>query len=223
MAVQLNNNENLVDKIKEQQTGTKSAVSATKIPASKSEAPARTQAKPAAAISKPSTTSAKPVSSKPSSNAKYTGYTGIYVNRNGAQRAAVVTILKPDNTCGMFLMVPSPQMIMWMGYTTYQMNGNEILFTVKSVSDGKGGIREAKSGDQEFVRAHLEAGDKYTQGDGEFNFISSDLSYWQKEENSWNKIGEARKLEGQADFDTAHEIRKVILSTINKFGNDFGW
>lgn len=149
-------------------------------------------------------------------------YVGAYVNRNGTEGegVALITILMPDETCGMFIM-PTSQHVIWMGSTTYRVSGTKVYFTIQSVPDGKGGMRKVGQGEENFFEAKLDLGVKLVQGDNVFDFITSNVDYWKK--NNWRSLGEARELEGQKDFDAAHEIRKIMLESINKFGNDLGW
>ena len=246
MAVQLNNKENLVDKLgkgsaaKPAAASVKSASTAhTTKPASSSAKPkeaSTSHAKPAAPKTKTASTAhaapatktktassshAKPTSS--GKHAPYTGHTGVYVNRNSDIRSVIITILKPDGTCGMFLAVPSPQMIVWMGSTAYRISGNTLHFAVQSMPDGHGDLRKPQPGDEQFIKAILEPGKKYTQGEGTFDFVSRNTAYFEEAGHSWEDFGEARRLEGQEDFDLACEIRKIILSTVRRYGNDFGW
>jgi len=152
-----------------------------------------------------------------------TGHTGIYVNRH-EYGVATITILKPDGTCGIFMM-PKSNIVIWMGMTKYKVSDNVLKFTAQSVPSGDRKFRPPGPDDDKYVEAVLEPGRKYTQGKGIFDFVSSNLKFWEKEGNHWTDIGEARQLDSfvEKDFDFAHEIKLIMIACFNKYGNNMGW
>jgi len=154
-------------------------------------------------------------------------HTGIYVH--GTPETALFTILLPDKTCGMFLM-PTARDVFWLGFTTYKLEGNKLFFkaqtTEVSMDPSKPPAKKAAtaSGTPQFLEATLTVGKEYIQHDKQdtkFIFMSGDVAYWEK--IGFKKLGEARHMKEMQDFDHAHEIRKVLVEVISRFGPVFIW
>jgi hypothetical protein len=153
---------------------------------------------------------------------------GVYVNR--LLETAFFTILLPDNTCGMFLM-PSARDVFYMGFTTYKVEDDKILFKVQTAEAvdprnlSEEELENLNAAPDQFINSTWLPGKKYTQhgdkGDTDFDFVTTDTKFWQK--NGWDKIGEARQLDGMNDYEFAHEVRKLCLAVIEKYGPGFIW
>ena len=189
-----------------------------------------TTTKPAAVTAKPVATVAKPVAPKQPAEPKLKTdgkHLGAYICRY-EEGAVVITILKDDGTCGMFMMLNGYD-VMWTGFTQYVAVDNNLRFAVQSVSDGvdKDGntkVRAPREGDELFVDAKLDPGRGYKQGTGFFDFVGAHhLKFWNKKENSWGAIGEARRLQGYHDFEWATAVRDILIDGINMYGDIMGW
>jgi len=162
---------------------------------------------------------------------------GVYVH--GTPETALFTVLLDDLTCGMFLM-PNAQNVFWMGFTKYKVKDDKLFFKVQN-SDPKipesdtapkkkpATTSTAQAGakpKEEFISATLTPRKEYIQHNGsndtKFIFMTEDISYWTKL-GGWKKLGDARQLEGIQDIDHAHEIRKVCVAVIRRFGRVFVW
>jgi len=145
---------------------------------------------------------------------------------NGTPKVAMFTILLPDGTCGMFMM-PSAQDVFYLGFTEYAIVGNELGFKVQNPNMEKT-EKPAKINSDDVVKATLTPGVEYIQhgtreqGDSKFLFLSPDISYWMGI-GGFKALGEARQLEGMQDFDHAHEIKKLSVKIIERFGSVFVW
>jgi|GEM_PF-2691140 len=149
------------------------------------------------------------------------GCAGIYVYRNNDDRIAIMMILKPDGTSGMFV-VPAPNTILWMGSSTYKLTGTIIKFPVKSTVDDNFEIQNVDTG-KEFIEAEFVPGRGFIQDESLFDLLTDKLDYWLNPEHTWEKIGVPRRLEPLADYEIGSEIRKLVIAMIDKFGNQFGW
>lgn len=151
-------------------------------------------------------------------------YTGVYVF--GTPETAFISILLPDNTCGMFLM-PSAQDVFWAGAGEYRLNGDKLQFKVQNT----GTVQEPKpvKGEQyydvtftpgaEYVQQYVQHGEKR---DCNFVLITKDTKFWEKLKG-WQKLGEPRRFQGREDFDFAHEIKKICAMVLDKWGPVFVW
>ena len=127
--------------------------------------------------------------------------------------------------------MPSARNVFWMGFTTYKIDGNKLFFKVQnpnpSQNPGEAPVpqKSSNTGPEQFLEATLTPGVEYIQHgdktDTKFIFMSPDVTYWQN--LGWKKIGEARHMESMEDFDTAHEVRKLLNEVIIRFGPVFVW
>jgi len=162
---------------------------------------------------------------------------GIYVN--GTPDTAFFTIMLPDGTCGMFMM-PSARDVFWMGFTKYKTKAGKLVFfkvqnenpiSAEEFTKVDFDINQLKKppkteGPPSFIEATLKPGVEYIQhsehGDSTYIFHKRDVSYWEKI-GGWKAIGIARQLDDMESFDHAHEIRKLCVEIIAKYGNVFIW
>jgi hypothetical protein len=127
-----------------------------------------------------------------------------------------------------------------MGHTKYKTKAGKLVFFkvqnenplnpedfTKESFDISQLKKQAKGeGSPTFIEATFKQGVEYTQhnehGDSTYIFHKRDVSYWEKI-GGWKALGIARQLEGMDSFDHAHEIRKLCVEIISKYGNVFIW
>jgi hypothetical protein len=159
-----------------------------------------------------------------------TSCAGIYLNNTNGM--ALVSVLRPNGTCGMFMM-PTPSSAYWLGFTTFAQVEDQIGFTIQNANPEKGAAGETEPAagagqgaeESKFIRATFYPKDKYVQHGGpneaEFKLVTDELGYFEKLD--FKSIGEARNLDSEADEDLSLEIKKVCVAYIDKFGGLFGY
>jgi len=184
---------------------------------------------------KPAATKKPPTPKKPP-EPEYPNYVGVYVT--GTTETAFFTILLPDNTCGRFMMT-SPRDVFWMGFTTYKVEGDKLLFKILNKNPisieefFKDGFdpetlktKKQDDGPDEFIEATLTVGKEFVQhgenGDTSSTFITNKVAYW-VDIGGFEKLGDVRLFEGMEDLDHALEIKKLCVEVIFKYGNVFVW
>ena len=144
---------------------------------------------------------------------------GVYVNLD-EHRVVMIYVLKADGTCGMFMM-PTQSEVIYSGFTVYIAKGNTLRFQVQLIPTGNIESRKPGANDEKFLEAVFEPGRGFKLAGQMFGLSGLKMDLWNKK--NWKEFGESRVLEGQEDFDYAHEIRQAILAVINRFGGEGYW